>query len=544
MKWYLREERTGNPLTDLHQFDFGQVSSLFDGQDPSEATTYSTRANTVVSSFTPTHRDELVGTLRVYMEELGASSTSLQLLDKLRDSRSVAVVTGQQAGLFGGPLYTLYKAMSAIGMAKRLEARLERPVVPVFWIASEDHDWGEVDHAYLLDPTDDVQRLKLKHTPEPHQMVFATQLNEAAVQDVIQHAQQTLPDGPEKQRVIQTMTDTFAPGMSMATWFAKILVKMVEPHGMVFLDPCLPGLRQLVLPVWQNALRNHEEVGVSLAAAYEEVQARGFTPAVVRDESNTTLFYVEHGKRFVLERTGHDTLRARGHGLEQSVDEWLCMAEANPSSFSSNVLLRPVVQDTLLPTVAYVGGPAEIAYHSLSRGVFHAHGRTLPPLFHRDRVLLIPPSVQRAMVKWGVGNVHATKVQNVTQTALRDLGGRELELEFGRMVESVMTRWRAWESTVTHLGPQVSAMAEAQAQREVAGLQRLQEKTMRLLALQHDAEVKQLRHIERWLWTDGYPQERRLCPLNVWSKYGLTWLTGLPFWGDFEAPSGVHHVEV
>lgn len=549
MNWNLREELTGNPLTDLHQTEFIQVSDLYDGQNPAEAATYIARANTVVNDFSQAHRAALVDTLRDYMHSLGASDSSLAVLEQLRDQRSVAVVTGQQAGLFSGPLYSLYKAMSAVGLAKRLERTLQRPVVPVFWVASEDHDWGEVDHAYLLDASDEVRRVKLPYSPAPHQMVYHAQLPQSAVEAVLQAAKQELPDGPEKAGILQWMHDAYTPDTSLSTWFAKTLLKMVEGHGLVLLDPCLPGLRQLVLPVWHTALERHEEVSTALTEAYREVQTRGFNPEVVRDETNTTLFYVEDGKRYVLERVGNGLLgngllRARGLGREHTVEQWMHIAAQNPTSFSSNVLLRPVVQDTLLPTVAYVGGPSEIAYHAISRGVFHAHGRSLPPLFLRDRVLLYPASVQRNMAKWHVQPVQAMKPLQVTESALRTMGGADIEAEFLQLATAATTRWLDWGARFSHFGPQVEQMALAQTKREIAGLQRLEQKTSQLFAAGHSAEVKQLRHIERWLWTDGQPQERRLCPLNIWSKYGLEWLTNLGFWGDFEHPCGVFHVEV
>jgi uncharacterized protein YllA (UPF0747 family) len=198
----------------------------------------------------------------------------------------------------------------------------------------------------------------------------------------------------------------------------------------------------------------------------------------------------------------------------------------------------------LLPTVAYVGGPSEIAYHALSRGVFHAHGRTMPPLFHRDRVVLYPPSVQRNMDKWQVTGDQAMKPRRMTDAVLRTLGGADMEAELQQMQDDSRVRWADWEARYAHLGPQVGQMAMAQVQRDAATLQRLYQKTLRLLEMRHDGEVKQLRHIERWLWTDGHPQERRLCPLNIWSKYGLQWLTGLPFWGNFEDPCGVYHVQI
>ncbi|MCL6637280.1 MAG: bacillithiol biosynthesis cysteine-adding enzyme BshC, partial [Alicyclobacillus sp.] len=136
-------------LTDWHGQEFARVAHLYDGQDPRRLETYQQRAASVLPRFTAGHRAQLVATLRAHMTALGAPAAALAQADRLLDPESVAVVTGQQAGLFTGPLYTVYKALTALGLARRLEAELGRPVVPVFWIAAEDHDWAEVDHVYV-----------------------------------------------------------------------------------------------------------------------------------------------------------------------------------------------------------------------------------------------------------------------------------------------------------------------------------------------------------------------------------------------------------
>lgn len=544
MHWNLRQESTGNPITDLHQTAFHQVQDWYDRQNPGLTETYRDRAERVAPAFSQAHRNALADALKTYMTVLGAGAASMQLVEKLRLPDSVVVVTGQQAGLFTGPLYTVYKAMSVIGLAKRLEAQLGRPVVPVFWVAAEDHDWDEVNHAYLLDGEDNVRRVKLGWTPEPHQMVNDVRLSETAVREAVQAASEWLPDGPYKSDVLQSILSSSQSGLSMADWFAKILLHMLERQGLVVVNPCLPALRNLVKPVWVTALQFHEDVDASLASAYAEVESRGFRPEVVRDPSNTTVFYVENGKRYVIERVSDNRLRVRGLGLTKSVDEWVRLAEHQPTAFSSNVLLRPVVQDTLLPTAAYVGGPSELAYHALSRAVFHAHGRMMPPLVLRDRLMLYTPGVIRNMDRWRLERPVSATPSAITSDVLQTLGGDEVEAAFRVMMQSTEERWQAFSRDFEHLGSQVAGMVQAQIQREVAGLQRLQGKTMRLLEIRHDAVVRQLRHVEHWLWTDGHGQERRLCPLNVWTKYGFSWLSELPFWGNYEDPCGVWHVEL
>lgn len=544
MRWTVRTESSGNPLTDLHANSFPAVAELYDGQDARLRETYERRVETVLPLFSRAQREALVNALRTHMQVIGMSEASFEQLNKLLDERSVAVVTGQQAGLFTGPLYSVYKAMSAIGLAKRLEAELHRPVVPVFWVASEDHDWAEVNHAYLLDGADNVRKITLPLNPDSHEMVYYTNLTRHAVEHVLKQAHDLLPDGPYKAEMLSVVRDSWSEGTSMSIWFARILAHLVKPHGLVMMDPCLPAVRDLVRPVWTKALEENEKMAESLTQVYSQVEDRGFEPAVVRDEQNSTLFHVVDGKRYVLERAEPGKLRVRGLGMEKTVAEWVALAEESPTSFSSNVLLRPVVQDHLLPTVAYVGGAAEIAYHSLSRGVFHAFGRTLPPLVLRDRLTLYPASVMRSMKRWNVSMAEVQRPVDLVNPLLTDLGADRIDHLFANLRTETTNRWRDWAREVADLGPQIADMARAQVQREIAGLHRLEHKTRHLFRERHTVQVQQLQHIERWLWTDGSPQERRLAPLSFWANYGFDWLTQLNIFGDYQSTCAVYHVEL
>ncbi len=530
MEWTLRTEPSGHALTDTHQTAFETVADLYHHQNPAELSTFQRRAEQVEPWFPPARRAAVVARLRAYMETLGAPAASLQLLEKLLDPRSVAVVTGQQAGLFTGPMYAIHKALSAIGLAEQLEASLQRPVVPVFWVASEDHDWGEVNHAYILDSDESVRMLRLSQEVPLHQMVYHTRLMPGSVEAVLTEAHQRLPEAPYKADVLNTLRQLYDDGMTMSDWFARQLLSVLGERGIVLIDPCVPGLRELAAPVWKHALEQVDAVQDELEKVYRAVEARGFQPVVVRDADHSTVFYVEDGKRYVLERTRSGFLGVRGRGIEKTVAEWVSLAEEEPTRFSANVLLRPVVQDHLLPTLAYVGGPAELAYHPLSGAVFQCHGRSLPPLLLRHRVRLVPPTVRRHMAKWGLTLEQLSAPLNVSDWLRTRLQGSVLEDAVAQLKSDTEARWRRWIEQFDHVGPQIRELTERHIARELEGIERVARKTKRQFELQHAAELRQLNHVNRWLWTDGHPQERRLSPLNVWTRYGLEWLVSAPFW--------------
>ncbi len=542
VNFIMRNEQTGNRLTDLHTMQFEQVAHLYDGQDPYQLETYQKRAKQVAPMFSSLHRDALVDGLLPYLHRIDASKQTFEQVERLREKESVAIVTGQQAGLFTGPMYSISKALTVIGLSKSLEADLGRPVIPVFWVASEDHDWAEVNHAYVLDHENEVNRISISEHAEPHQMVCHTMLTEQAVDGCLKQIYEVLPEGPYKLSMITELKAAWRPGDSLSIWFARIMAVLFAHHGLVIVDPCLPALRRLVVPVWKRAILGYENVQKELDIAYRDVIAGGYSPQVIRDETNTTLFYVDNCKRYVLESTSTDSLRARGLGTEQGLRDWVNLADLDASRFSSNVLLRPLVQDFLLPTLAYVGGPAEIAYHALAKGVFHAHDRTLPPLVLRQRITVYPNSVRRIMEHKGLSHDDLAAITELVPSFLKEHGSSDIERAIANKTEELRKEWDDFALKYANLGPQVEEMVNAYVGRAIANTERLKAKMMRILEQHLSDEVRQLRHVERWLWTDGHPQERRLCPLNIWNKYGQDFVSQMPIHTDYQNPAPMYHV--
>jgi bacillithiol synthase len=527
------QEKTANRLTDAHDMEFSSVAHLYDHQNSTQLETYEGRSDLVVKRYSKENRQRLTDALATYAHQIGASETSLAAISELSSPDAVAVVTGQQAGLFTGPLYSLSKALTAVGMAKELSQALLRPVIPVFWIASEDHDWGEVNHAYVISHNHQVKRMGIPESVLPHTMVYHQPLSRAAVEAVLQATYKTLPVGPASVSMMETLRSLWHEADTLSIWFARIMAKLLSSTPLVFFDPCLPELRALAASVWVQALSSVPQVQSALKKAYAEVETAGFAHEVVRDETNSTVFYVEDGKRYVLEDVGDGMLRARSLNKTEPIAYWTNLAKEDSTRFSANVLLRPVIQDTVLPTLAYIGGPSELAYYPLARAVFHTHGRTLPPLIMRQRMTFIPPTVSRQARKWGVHLDDPSHVQTLVKDYVEQAGGFEANSEIEALGETIASAWNQFTENYLHIGPQLPDVIAAEIRRQQDALRRVSNKVRRLWERQHHDEIQQLLHIESWMWMDGHPQERRLSPLNLWALFGAEWFSTLPAWGDF-----------
>ncbi|HVP68388.1 MAG TPA: bacillithiol biosynthesis cysteine-adding enzyme BshC [Anaeromyxobacteraceae bacterium] len=308
-----------------------------------------------------------------------------------------AVVTGQQVGLFLGPLYTLHKAATAVARARDLAARTGRPCVPIFWLQTEDHDFDEVAHAEVLAPAGRrtlglppeaaaERRVSLAHRrlpPEADSLV-------AALADLLE----PLPHGAE---VAALVSRHYRAGRSPGAAFAGVLAELFAEEGLVVLDPRTEAVARLAAPVVRRSVEEAAAIGEALVARGRELRARGFAEQVpARPDASLAFFHPRGpaGPRYRLSRTAEGFETPEGPVASSAVLERL---ERDPLSFSSSALLRPLVQDALLPTAAYVGGPAEIAYFAQLPPLYDLFGLEMPLVAPRARLRILEAPVRREL---------------------------------------------------------------------------------------------------------------------------------------------------
>ncbi|HZJ73113.1 MAG TPA: bacillithiol biosynthesis cysteine-adding enzyme BshC, partial [Planctomycetota bacterium] len=307
---------------------------------------------------------------------------------------AVAVVTGQQAGLFGGPLFVLYKALGALKVADLLRARRAGPVVPVFWVASDDHDFAEVRSATVLDESGQLHTVRYN----PHQEPLGEPASRIVLDDtmaaLVEELRGALPATPFRDEVLATLAACYRPGATLAGAFAAFVSTLLPE--LVVLDPDDPALKAAMAPVMERELversptsRLAEEIGPRLLAA-------GYHQQVAVRPGFLNLFVVTQRQRRSLAARNGD-LEIRGVGERLTVDEAARRLRQQPGEWSPGVLLRPLAQDFILPTAAYVGGPAEIAYHAQIGPSYPHFGIPRGLLLPRPSVTLLEPAQARAL---------------------------------------------------------------------------------------------------------------------------------------------------
>jgi bacillithiol biosynthesis cysteine-adding enzyme BshC len=302
------------------------------------------------------------------VEALREQNKDAAALERLAQPGAVAVVTGQQVGLFTGPAYTIYKALTAARVAADLSSR-GRPAVPVFWLATEDHDWAEVNHCWIFNDAHKPIKLEVEADRNGGVPAGAIAVARWPVAE-IREALQNLPFGSDVADVVE---ECCQPGMPMGIAFRKLLERLLKPYGFLFLDPLCPGIRRLAAPMLRNAVMIGQDLNRLILQRNRELEAAGYHTQVHVDARTSLFFILEGGRRLPLRE------------VRYSPSELADRAE----DLSPNALLRPVVQDYMLPTAAYIGGPAELAYFAQSQVLYERLLGHMPRLISRNGFTLI-----------------------------------------------------------------------------------------------------------------------------------------------------------
>jgi bacillithiol synthase len=341
-------------------------------------------------------REKMAGILERQNKAWGASPKTLENIARLRKGAS-ALVTGQQVGLFGGPLFSLFKALTTVKLANEASSA-GCDSVPVFWLATTDHDLAEISHVSVLGPDGSLQKLTAP-TQGTHDAPVGAVTFGAEIEPIVEAAAASLGDS----EVTSFLRESYRPGENFGSAFARLFSRLFADWGVVLLDASDPELQQMAQPIYEAAIERAAELDDALLARGKELEAAGYHQQVKVTPSSTLLFMLRDGARTPIHRRpsgiGSETGFIVGDETFSQSDMLRRIAE-EPQLFSANVLLRPVVQDYLLPTVAYVGGSAEVAYFGQGAVVYKALLGRATPIFPRFSATIVEAKPQTLLERY------------------------------------------------------------------------------------------------------------------------------------------------
>ncbi|HEX5835837.1 MAG TPA: bacillithiol biosynthesis cysteine-adding enzyme BshC [Pyrinomonadaceae bacterium] len=346
-------------------------------------------------------RNKLAAALAAMNARWGAGQDTLDNINLLREPDSIAVVSGQQAGLFTGPLYTIYKALSAVKLAGCLRQRGTK-AVPVFWIAAEDHDFAEVALAELIGRDCQLKRVSVDANLHTEAQPVGHVVLDHSITQVIDQLFELSPASEFAADMKTLVQNAWQPGRAYAEAFATMMTSLLG-RGLIFLDPLDTELKKLAAPLYATAAERAADLGAALEQRSRDLEAAGYHAQVLATANSFPLFlHDDTGKRHALTRDDNGKYRTKENDTAYTAQELAAMARETPERFSPNVTLRAVVQDYLLPTIAYYGGAAEIAYFAQTAEVYRLLDRPATPILPRSSLTMIERHTGRVLERYGL----------------------------------------------------------------------------------------------------------------------------------------------
>ena len=497
-----------------YAYDFHSVAPFFSG-DPSDRAAWTTAINRSLAH--PRRPEEIAAVIAAQQRRRNAPARAVEAGQRLADGRTVAILTGQQAGLFGGPLFTLLKALTALKLADQVTRDHHVTAVAIFWIDAEDHDWEEVRSCTVFDDelTPRTVVLAPRATPEPAPV--ATVRLDKSIAGVLDELERLLPPTEFRSSLVADLRAAYTPGIGMAEAFGRWLERVLGDRGLIVYDSSDPASKPLVSEVFARELSMPGRTAKLAALAGSDLVARGYHSQVQAQDDSLALFHLEGGRRAIRQQDGEFVVGDKNYPAAVLVQE----ANDRPSGFSPNVLLRPVVQDTIFPTVCYVAGPNELAYLGQLRGVYDHFGVPMPLMYPRATATLLDSAAVRFLTKYQLP-LEALQAQD--EAALNELLHSQIppavEQSFTEAAHAIETQMTELAQALPALDPTLEGAAKSALGRMQHDLQTLHGKIIQAAKRRDETLRRQFIHARALAFPNGHAQERTIGFVAFLNQYG------------------------
>jgi bacillithiol biosynthesis cysteine-adding enzyme BshC len=487
------------------QYHFDKVARFY-GHNPHDSRSYAAAAHRL--SYPDERRAALVAALR----ESNSETASLHLLAK---PGTVAVVTGQQVGLFSGPAYTIYKALTAVRLAARLTEQ-GIPAVPMFWLATEDHDVAEVNHTFVFGPDQRPIQLSVDVNSRAGRPVGGIPIAGPPVDRL----RDTLAGFPYGEEVAEMVRVAYPSGVTFGHGFRALLERLLAGRGVLFVNPLEEGVRRLAAPLLQEAVRQDDSLHGKLIERGQELEKAGYH-AQVHVEAKTSLVFLLEGERRLTLRRQSGEYAAKDKSLgdrKYSAEELIGRAER----LSPNALLRPVVQDYVLPTVVYVGGPAELAYMAQSEVLYRELLGRMPVMVSRGGFTLLDARAAKLIERYGLtvpAFFHGEDV--VRDSVARKLTPPALTGEFDEIRRTVSQSMQRLRDNLAAFDPTLAAAAGKSSAKVLYQLSKIEHKTVRETLKRSERGESDASYMSGLIFPNKHLQERYYSILPFLARHGV-----------------------
>lgn len=471
-------------------------------------------------------RNALCDSLTEINQKFEVGQKTLENIELLRKKDCLAIVTGQQAGLFSGALYTIYKALSAVKLCENLRKQNIK-VVPIFWIAEEDHDFDEVKKTFVFGKSEPPAvaggLISVENTPKDYAKnapVGLVKLDET-IDKTIKNL--TFPHTEFTENIEKILQETYKSGESYSSSFAKFLARIFSDYGLIFLAPLDKKLKKLCAPIFVEAVENSEKIAAALFARNSELQKENYAAQVLVEENFFPFFYQnKNGERQAMRRDlQSEKLKVQKSKTEFELAEFKEIAETNPQNLSPNALMRPVVQDFLLPTLTYFGGSSEIAYFAQNAVIYETLNRPVTPIRHRANFTIIEPKNRRTLAKYELkfADLFGGKEKISAEVVEKFLNSQTAKI-FVEVEEIINAQLNRLDQNLSISAPTLSNSLANRRRKILWHIGALRKKYHRAEILKNETAKRRLETLFTALLPHNALQERTLNVLTFLNLYG------------------------
>lgn len=492
--------------------DFSEVSAFYD-YNPFDAESVEAKAREL--SYAGDRR-RMVELLQDFNKPFELQEAARRNLNRLREEEALTLVTGQQLGVYGGPLYTVLKIISTIHLARQTEALLNRPVIPVFWLADEDHDYEEIRSLHLLGDGE-LQSFELPPRSQPLPPVADIRLP-GELDQLRNQIKDALYETDFSADVWQLLDRCFRPHATFAQAFGDFITHLFSKHGLLLAGSNDPAIKDQTKEVFRRSVEHAGAVREALEAQSDRISDR-FHQQVTLYDSN--LFYLsDEGNR--LKISAADAGWVAAGGREWTTGELLGQIDKSPERFSPNVFLRPLMQDRLLPTLGYVAGPGELAYYGQMKKLYGYFETKMPVIFPRMTATLVEPAIGRILDELPFEfHEYDMRIEDLDSAYVERTEKMDIETVFSEWKQKVKQVADPQKDKVAAVDPTLEGAAGKATAVYFGELDKLKGKVYRAVKQQDQTQLSRIRRIKHNLFPMDGLQERSVAAIYFMNKYGI-----------------------
>lgn len=443
---------------------------------------------------------------------------NLNLLDK---KNTLFVITGQQMGLFGGPLYTIYKIITSLKLAISLAEKFPSyNFIPLFWLEADDHDLKEVNYVKLFTEDGGVKRIGFPEEPEAPEKRFSVGdvLFDDTLYTVMDEFDSSLRNSDFKNRILEQLRSSYLPGSSYKESFKSLLFRLFDEHGLILFDPTESIVKKLLRPVFLHEVENYRLHLEKLIRVSAQLEINYHAQVKVRP---VNLFMKYENERFALEPDEENDFRLRRKKYSLSTEELTKLIETEPGRFSPNVILRPLCQDYLFPTAYYIGGPGEIGYFAQISTLYEEFALQMPIIYPRASATLIEKSISNILAKYNFTPEDIFRFnENLVETGLQLITESNLSEQFDSVTSEIEKLLVVLKTEISKVDKTIGDASDNTKRKIQSYLSELKSKAVDAEKRKHETSVRQLTKLLNAVFPENSLQEREINYFYFANKYG------------------------